>query len=419
MRYAIVGNSAAAVGAIEAIRSADGKGPITVISGEPYGVYSRPLISEYLAGETSIERMAYRPADFYEKSGVEAILGVSAESIDFDAKAVKLADGRSVLYDKLLIATGGKPFVPPIAGLDKRDVFTFTTLADAMRLEEALERGIEDFVIVGGGLIGLKCAESLHKRGAKVTVVELADRVMAAVMDVEAGRIVERGLARAGIEVITGDTVEEILGGADSITGVRLKKGRELSCRAVVIAIGVAPNLDLVKGSPVEVNRGILVDDSMRTSVPDAYAAGDVAEGRDMLLGVARVLPIWPNAYVQGRIAGFAMAGSPRDFPGSLSMNSIELFGTPVINVGITDPCEEGYEIKTRLEGNVYRKIVLKDGRLVGAIAVGAIDRAGILSGLVRDGIDVSAFKEELLKEDFGHADIPAEVREGRLYALR
>lgn len=419
MRYAIGGNSAAAVGAIEAIRSADGKGPITVISGEPYGVYSRPLISEYLAGETSIERMAYRPADFYEKSGVEAILGVSAESIDFDAKAVKLADGRSVQYDKLLIATGGKPFIPPIAGLDKRDVFTFTTLADAMRLEEALERGIEDFVIVGGGLIGLKCAESLRKRGAKVTVVELADRVMAAVMDVEAGCIVERGLARAGIEVITGDTVEEILGGADSITGVRLKKGRELSCRAVVIAIGVAPNLDLVKGSPVEVNRGILVDDSMRTSVPDVYAAGDVAEGRDMLLGVARVLPIWPNAYVQGRIAGFAMAGSPRDFPGSLSMNSIELFGTPVINVGITDPCEEGYEILTRLEGNVYRKIVLKDGRLVGAIAVGAIDRAGILSGLVREGIDVSAFKEELLKKDFGHVDIPAEVREGRLYALR
>ncbi len=419
MKYAIIGNSAAAVGAIEAIRSVDREGTITAISAEPYAVYSRPLISEYLAGETAIEKMAYRPADFYEKNGVEAILGVAAESIDFGAKEVRLADGRSVGYDKLLIATGGKPFVPPIAGLDKSDVYTFTTLADAMRLDAALERGIENFVIVGGGLIGLKCAESLRKRGAKVTVVELADRVMAAVMDVEAGRIVERGLARAGVSVMTGDTVEEVLGEPDSITGVRLKSGKELSCQAVVIAIGVAPNVDLVRGSSVEINRGILVDDSMRTSVPDVYAAGDVAEGRDMLLGSPRVLPIWPNAYVQGRVAGFAMAGAPREFPGGLSMNSIELFGTPVINVGITDPREEGYEIEARLEGDVYRKMVLKDGRLVGAIAVGEIDRAGILSGLVREGIDVSAFREELLRPGFGHADIPAEVREGRLYAIR
>ncbi|MCL5292028.1 MAG: FAD-dependent oxidoreductase [Actinobacteria bacterium] len=417
-KYAIIGNSVAAVGAIEAIRSVDAEGSITVVANEPYHVYSRPLISEYLAGETTVERMAYRPADFYEKNGVEAILGVAAAGIDFDKKSIALEDGQSVEYDKLLLATGGKPFVPPIVGLDHQDIFTFTGLADAMKLDEAIDR-VKDFVVIGGGLIGLKCAESLHKRGVKVTVVELADRVMAAVLDVDAGRIVEKSLARKGIDVVTGDTVEEILGEGGSITGVRLKSEKELPCQAVVIAIGVAPNVELVKDSPVKVGRGILVDDMMGTSVPDVYAAGDVAEGRDVLMGVTRILPIWPNAYMQGRAAGMAMTGSPRGFAGGLSMNSIELFGTPLINVGITDPRDESFEILTRSEGDhLYRKVVLRDGRLVGAIVVGEIDRAGILTGLIRDGVDVSDFKEELLRSDFGHIDLPADVRERRLFAL-
>lgn len=416
-KYAIIGNSVAAVGAIESIRKVDGEGPIAVISNEPYHVYSRPLISEFLAGETTIDRMAYRPADFYNDNGVEAILGVAAAKIDLKTKKIELADGRGVDFDKLLLAMGGKPFVPPITGLDKRDVYTFTALEDALKLDEAV-RHLKDFVIIGGGLIGLKCAESLHKRGANVTIVELADRVMATVLDIEAGRIVERGLASSGIKVITEDTVEEIRGEGDSITGVRLKSGEELSCEAVVVAIGVAPNIDLVKDSAVKVNRGIVVDDKMESSVPGVYAAGDVAEGRDALLGISRVLPIWPNAYIQGKTAGFAMAGSPREFPGGLSMNSIELFGAPVINVGITDPREDGYEILYRLEGDVYRKLVLKDDKLVGAIVVGEIDRAGLLTGLIRDGLDVSGLKEALLRSDFGHLDLPADVRERRLYAV-
>ncbi|MHB0976738.1 MAG: NAD(P)/FAD-dependent oxidoreductase [Candidatus Aquicultorales bacterium] len=416
-KYLIIGNSAAAAGAIEGIRIADKDGPITVVSNEPYHVYSRPLISEYLAKETNIETMAYRPLDFYDRNGVEAILGTAAESVDFENKSVALTDGRTVGYDKLLIATGGTPFVPPMKGLDKESVFTFINLSDAIKLDETVER-VKDFVIVGGGLIGLKCAESLHKRGAEVTVVELADRVMAAVLDLEAGRLVEAGLAKAGIDVITNDTVEEILGEGSAVEGVRLKSGKELGCGAVVVAIGVAPNTSLVKDSPVQLNRGILVDETMRTSLADVYAAGDVAEGKDSLLGVSRVLPIWPNAYVQGRIAGSAMSGAPRDFAGGLSMNSIELFGTPVINIGITDPREDGYEILHRLEGDVYRKVVIRDGKLVGGIVVGEIDRAGLLTGLVRGNFDVSAFKEELLRTDFNRLDLPADIRERRISAL-
>lgn len=413
MSYVIIGNSVAAVGAIEAIRKVDKEIRITVISDEPYSVYSRPLISEYLAGQLDEDEMDYRELDFYEKNGVTTMFGKKVAAIDSTKKSVKLDDGEEVAYSKLLIATGGTPFIPPMKGLDKDKIFTFIKLDDAKKID-VLVPELKHVVVIGAGLIGLKAAESLHHRNTKVTVVELANRVMATVLDVDAGRIVQDALKGAGINIITENTVDEILGDKEA-NGVKLKDGQVIDCDAVIVAIGVVPNAAFAKESGVEVNRGIVTDNHMKTNLTDVYAAGDVTEGPDYLNGGNRVIPIWPNAYIQGKIAGFNMAGVPREFIGGLALNSIELFGVPVVTVGLSNIDSDDLEILTKIDGGNYRKIVLRGSTVVGAVFVGRIDRAGIVTGLIRDQIDISAMRDRLLADDFGYIDFPVELRKERL----
>ncbi len=416
MSYVIIGNSVAAIGAIEAIRKVDKEINITVISDEKYPVYSRPLISEFLAGQVKEEMMGYREPGFYERNGVTTKLGKRVVAIDPAKKSVKLNNGEEVAYGKLLIATGGTPFIPPMKGLDKERIFTFIKLDDAKQID-ALVPELDHVVVIGAGLIGLKAAESLHHRGVKVTVVELADRVMAAVLDVDAGGIVQSALEKAGINIVTENTVEEILGGK-AANGVRLKDGREIKCDAVIIAIGVIPNAAFAKESGVEVNRGIVADNHMMTNLPDVYAAGDVTEGPDYLNGGNRVIPIWPNAYIQGKIAGLNMAGVEREFVGGLAMNSIELFGVPVITAGLSNIDSDDLEVLIKIENGNYRKIVLRGSTIVGAVFVGKIDRAGIITGLIRDQIDISSMRNRLLADNFGYIDFPVELRKERLGAV-
>jgi NAD(P)H-nitrite reductase large subunit len=415
--YVIIGNSVAAVGAIEAIRQIDKEIPITVISDEPYPVYSRPLISEYLAGQVTEDMMGYRNPDFYEKNGVITKLGKKVVTINSEKKSLRLDDGEEVAYSKLLIATGGTPFIPPMKGLDKGNIFTFIKMDDAKKLD-ALVPKLRHVVVVGAGLIGLKAAESLHHRGVKVTIVELANRVMATVLDVEAGRIVQGALEKAGVHIITENTVDEILGDGE-LNGVKLKDGQTISCDAVIVAIGVVPNAAFAKESGVEVNRGVITDAHMRTNLPDVYAAGDVTEGPDYLNGGNRVMPIWPNAYIQGKISGFNMAGVDREFPGGLAVNSIELFGVPVVTAGLSNIDSDDLEVLTSTGNGEYRKVVLRGSVVVGAVFVGSIDRAGLITGLIRDQIDVSIMRDRLLADDFGYIDFPIELRKERLGVAR
>lgn len=415
MCYVIVGNSVAAVGAIEAIRKVDKEIRITVISDEPYPVYSRPLISEYLAGQVKEDMMGYRAPDFYERNGVTTKLGKKVVAIDSAKKSVKLEDGEEVGYSKLLIATGGTPFVPPMKGLELGRVMTFIKMDDAKKID-AMVPELKHVVVIGAGLIGLKAAESLHHRGVKVTVVELANRVMATVLDTDAGSIVQNAMEDAGITIITEDTVEEILGDNQNlVNGVKLKSGEALDCDAVIVAIGVIPNAGFAKDSGIEINRGIITDDHMRTNLSDVYAAGDVTEGPDYLNGGNRVLPIWPNAYKQGKIAGFNMAGVDREFEGGLAMNSIELFGVPVITVGLSNVESEDLEVLTKVEEGSYRKIVLRGSTVVGAVFAGKVERAGLVTGLIRDQVDVGSMRDRLLADDFGYVDFPEELRKERL----
>ena len=269
-------------------------------------------------------------------------------------------------------------------------------------------------VVVGGGLIGLKAAEGLDLLDKQVTIVELADRILSAAFDRFAGRIVARKMKANGIDVITEETVVAIEGEGAAITGVTLKSGDFIPCDTVIIAIGVRPAASFLKGSGIEVNRGIVVDDAMQTNVPGVYAAGDVAEARDFFSSQKNPMPIWPDAYIQGDIAGVSMAGGKKEYIGGLAMNSIEFFKVPTISMGVTNPSPTGeFEVHTYQdqESYLYRKIVLKEGKLAGVVLVGAVDRAGIFAGLIREKVDVTPFMEKLLLPDFGFIHLTKEIR--------
>ncbi|WP_243371713.1 FAD-dependent oxidoreductase [Geotalea sp. SG265] len=414
MKYVIIGNSVAATGAIRSIRNQDDKGSITVLSRENRIAYGRPLISYLLGGTITEKKMAYLPEDFYAKNSVDLRLSAEVVAVDSKKKQVKLSSNETIAFDKLLIATGGDPFVPPIEGLQgKKKIFTFTTWDDAAKLKE-LAYDIKRVVVIGGGLIGLKAAEGLYQIDKKVTIIELADRILSAAFDRTAGRIVAKKMKANGIDVITEDTVVKIEGEGAEITGVTLKSGDFIPCDTVIVAIGVRPAASFLSGSGIEVNRGVVVDDRMETSVKGIFAAGDVAEAADFFTKSKNPMPIWPDAYIQGDVAGAAMAGSEKGYAGGLAMNSIELFKVPTISMGITNPQDEKkFEILTYLdqEKYQYRKVVLQGKIVVGAVLVGAVDRAGIFAGLIREKVDVTPFKGQLLATDFGFAQLTKEIR--------
>lgn len=417
MRHVIIGNSAAAVGAVEAIRRHDSTSSITIISDEPHHVYSRPLISYLLGGLVDESHMYYRPPEFYDYQRVEAMLGIEVTGIDTAARIVQLANGEAVPYDRLLIATGGRPFIPPVTGARLDGVFTFTRWEDAREIERYIARhDVQSVLVIGGGLIGLKATEALLERGLKITLVELADRVLSISFDRTASKLAEGILAQAGVEIHTGTSAQEIGGTNGRVDHAVLQGGTRLDCDMVIFAIGVRPNVGFIAPeSDIHIERGIVVDLHMRTSVPDVYAAGDCAETYDKLLGINRPIAIWPNAHRQGTVAGSNMAGVDKEYDGGFPMNSVEVCGVPTISVGVTDPREdtEQYEVLEFFDRSepVYKKLVLRGNRLVGAICVGNIDRAGIYTGLIRDAADISPFKNLLLSGNFGLISLPQDYR--------
>ncbi len=425
MKYLIIGNSAAAVGAVEAIRRNDKGNSITIISDEPHHVYSRPLISYLLAGHTKEDKMYYRDKNFYKENNVETVFNKRVTGVDTKKKQVILDNkgqgargkGQAIEYDKLLIATGGTPFVPPIKGKDRKNVYTFTKWSDAEEIIK-ISKKVQKAVVIGAGMIGLKAIEGLNAIGIDVTVVELAPEVLSRALDKDASRIVQRKMEEAGVEVITNNEVVEITGKGNVATGVVLRDKKKIKCDLVIVAIGVIPNTGFLKESGIKITRGVVVDERMETNVKGVYAAGDVAEALNMLTNEKMPIPIWPLAYRQGVIAGDNMSGGSLVYKGGFPMNSIEFPGAPTISIGIIEPRGEGYEsiIKNDAANGNYKRIIIKNERLVGAILVGDdVDRAGILTGLIKEQTLVTAFKDKLLDRNFGFVHTSREHRREKL----
>jgi NAD(P)H-nitrite reductase large subunit len=415
-KYVIVGASAAGIGAVEAIRDVDPVGTITVISEEHCPQYSRPMISDFVSGKATLEKMKCREDHFWENNAVQALTGRTAVRLNLADKYVELDGGDRVTFEKFLLATGGKPFIPKMEGAEKEGVFTFTTLSDAEHLSAKIESA-KKAVVIGAGLIGVSIAEALTKRGLEVTMVELKDTILSLLLDSASSEIVENAIRKAGVKIVTGKTVQRILGKPENdhvVGGVVLNNGDQVQCDFVIIAIGVIPRTELAAGTDLKTNRGIIVDKFMKTNVPNVYASGDAAEAYDFILNENRSLPLWPLAQLEGKVAGYNMAGKKTAYHGGTSMSALKYFGIPIISVGIANmKGDSGYEILVKHDpaANVYKKLVLKSNVIVGMTFVNDIERAGILFHLMKNRVNVRRFKHELLSDNFSLAALPLPVR--------
>ena len=405
MKYVIIGNSAAGIACVEGIRSADAEGEITIVSDEPFAAYGRPLISYYLLGATDRQRMLYRPADFYEKNKVRTLLGARAEKIDPAAQKIVLRGGEEIPYDRLLVATGSRPFEPPMEGIEGvKNKFNFMTLQDALSLEKVLSKR-KNVLIIGAGLIGLKCLEGILERVKSVSVVDMAGRILPSILDDAGAAIVRRELEGKGAKFYLSDSVAKFEGGT-----AHLKSGKEISFDILVVAVGVRPNTELIKDAGGEVSRGVVTDEKQQTSLKNVYAAGDCAESFDITSGARKVLALLPNAYRQGYTAGVNMAGGEAAFADAMPLNAIGFFGSHVLTAG----SYEG-ESFVQAEGDVYRKFFCKDGVLKGFILVNSPERAGIYTSLIRNKTPLSEVDFKSLEGAPNLAAFPRAARERML----
>ncbi|MGN0617675.1 MAG: NAD(P)/FAD-dependent oxidoreductase [Ruminiclostridium sp.] len=387
-KYVIIGNSAAAIGTIEGIRSVDTEGTITLISDEKHHTYSRPLISYYLLGKVEEKKMLYRDKDFYKKNGVETKLGVRAAKIG--KNSVTLENGEEIPFEKLMVATGSKPFVPPMEGYDSvKNSFTFMTLDSVKEIKKKLHK-TSRVLIIGAGLIGLKAAEAVEGTVAELTVIDLADRILPSILDADAGKLMQKHIEEKGTKIILGTSVKKFEGNTAELTN-----GEKIDFDILITAVGVRPNTELVKEAGGEVNRGIKTDDTQLTSLANVYAAGDCTESYDVTTGTEKILALLPNAYMQGEVAGKNMAGTEAHYTNAIPMNAIGFYGLHIITAG----SYEGTAYCTQ-NGENYKKLFFRDNKLVGFILMGSeIKRAGIYTTMIKQQTDLAGVDMELLKE--------------------
>ncbi len=406
--YLIIGNSAAGISAIEAIRAQDKASKITLVGDEDYPAYCRCLISYYLAGDVKESAILYRPENFYKENNIELMLNKKVNRVDPKKNRVICEDKTQLNYDTLLVATGAHARIPEIKGIKKKGIFGLRTLKDAKDIQELLLIS-PSVCVIGGGLVGLKAAYALKKRKIDVKVVIKSKQVLSQMLDADSASMVQKRLEENGIDMLMGQDVTEIIGEGE-IRAVKLDSGKAFECSLIVVGRGVQANSDLVKDTEVKVNNGICVDNHMQTSVPNIFSAGDVCESFDVALGKPSMNTLWTIAVEQGKAAGANMAGASVNYDGSLAMNTTDFFGLPVLSLGkhnITEQdlgCEE--LVIADAKRSVYKKIILKDKFVVGSVLVGNIKNGGVLLRLIKEKIDVSGFKDRLLHEDFGYPDI-------------
>jgi NAD(P)H-nitrite reductase large subunit len=271
-------------------------------------------------------------------------------------------------------------------------------------------------VVIGGGLIGVSATEALVRRGVEVSIVEMKDWILNTILDEEAAALEEKAMAKAGVDIITGHTVGRVASYLPGeATGVILDNSRPLPGEIVIIAIGVTPRLELVADSGIKTNRGIIVDRRMATSVAGVYACGDVAEAYDFVYGENRLTPVWPNAYTGGRVAGLNMAGVKAEYEGGTALNALKYFGVNIVSAGMVTPPDDSYEVFIQRGDGIYKKVIVKDGQIQGLVLAGDIEKSGIIYNLMKDRVNVEAFKETLVADDFGLASLPEAIWRARL----
>jgi len=380
MKHLIIGNSAAGVNAALAVRSLRPEDEITIVGEEPHPYYGRVLTSYYIDGRVNDDVIFLVNKEFYESNRIRAALGVKVASIDFAEKKALLQDGRSIGYDRLLIATGASPQKLNVGGEEKKRVFSLRTIDDAREIRSCASKA-KRALLVGGGLVSMKAFEALHNMGIKCTFIVSSSQLLSQALDSESAKRVADFVSKMGAEVFFDSRVAEIEGN-ERVEKVLLDDGREIGTDMVVIGKGVKPNTELLKDSEARINRGIVVDRHMCV-FDSVYAAGDAAEAFDFLRNENGVNALWPIACEQGKIAGYNMAGCAREYAGAVSMNALSLGKMNLFSIGLT----RDHEAIT--QENPYRKLFFRGKRLVGAVLFGD-QPAGILKKAIVKGAGIN-----------------------------
>ncbi|HJW57803.1 MAG TPA: FAD-dependent oxidoreductase [Burkholderiaceae bacterium] len=399
-QYLIVGASHAALAAVQAIRMHDETGSVTVISKDDALPYSPTVLPYVVSGRSDPQKVFLRNEDYFLQHKVDYLKGVSVTGVAASDNRVSLSNGAGISYEKLLLATGAAPQLPPIPGLDTVEFHVLRSLDDALRLRQALGT-TRQAIVLGAGLVGMHAAENLAKGGAQVTVVEMQPTVLAGYFDHDAASIIESAFTAKGVRLLMGNKVVKLAPGEQGKGAcVTLADGTELQADLLLVSTGVTPVMDYLQGSGAQTDRGIVVDDTMRTSIGNIWAAGDVAQARGFYDGAKIINGILPDAVEQGKIAGMAMAGDPaiRNYPGGVPLNTYTFFGQQAVSVGSQN---EGEAVALEIDApnKRYLKIVMKDDRLTGIFGINAAFDPGVMWQLILRRTDLAPLRDQFLAD--------------------
>jgi NAD(P)H-nitrite reductase large subunit len=396
MKVVVVGNNVAGTTLAKAIRDADQSADIEIFTDEAVQYYPRPRLIDYVSGTVQEKDMPFYPLDWYEKNRLKLRLSSKVEKIDPAAKKV-MARGEWILYDKLVLATGSSSYVPPLKGLPKKNVFTLRTMNDAKMIRQASSE-CKHAIVIGGGLLGLESARAVCTGfpHMNVTILEFAEHILMRQLDHEGAGLLRKWIESTGARIVTMAETVEVLGG-ESASGVLLKDGRTIDGDLVIISAGTRSNVALAKEAGLKVNKGIVVDSALRTSNQDIFALGDASEFN------GQVWAMIPSALDQAKVAAMKILERPGpDYKGTIPSNTLKVVGVDLTSIGTVrsqhEPPEPGFEeIRTMTpDGKIYRKFVVKDGKMIGAILLGTKKEAVKVTKLIKEGSPVEDIKPKL-----------------------
>ena len=400
MNVVIVGCGIAGITAATSIRKSMADAEISVYTNETYLYYPRPRLYEVMSGEKRPEEICAHPIQFYESQRIKVFLNKRVIKIDAENRKLLTEDGAEVDYNKLLLANGASPFRPPLKGVEKKGVFTLRTIFDALEIKKYAEK-TSKVIVIGGGLLGLEFAASLRKLGKEVDVVEINARLLPNQLDQVGAAMLKDKLEALNIHLFLGVKTKEILG-EDRVSGILLDDERELSGSLILIAAGIRPNVNLAAEAGIKVNRGVMVDQHLQTSDNDVYAAGDITEFNGSVYGII------PPAIEQAKTASANILGEGEVYKGTVHTTTLKIADITLTSIGNVNPEDSRYkEIrKINKQEGVYKKIVLDQGKIIGAILLGDRKGGATIKRLMDQQADVTKYGENILEDDFDYRTV-------------
>ncbi|WP_294134415.1 FAD-dependent oxidoreductase [uncultured Clostridium sp.] len=393
MRYVVIGASAAGISGAKTLRELDKEAEIVLVSKDE-NVYSRCILHHYISNHRDVDALNFTSKEFFEENNITWMKGLEVKALNDKDQVLELSSGETLSYDKLLVCSGASAFIPPVPGLrEGNNVVGLRNLDDAILIKEQAKK-VKNVVVLGAGLVGIDAVSGLLGQGLNISLVEMSNKILPLQLDKHASDVYEKKFIEEGVSLKLDVKAEKLLlDENNNPKALLLNTGEEVPCELVVVATGVRSNIAFMENSNVECDRfGLIIDAKGKTNVENIYGAGDVT-GRN---------PIWPTAVKEGIIAAHNMLGKEMimtDFFGS--KNTMNFVGIATMSLGMVEPADETYIVETKVEGDNYKKIIHKDGKIYGAIIQGDLSYAGVLTQLIKENIDVSKVTKSLFDIDY------------------